>query len=439
MSIRQLPSPRWTVPGNSGAVAAGWYVYTYQPGTSTPKATYTDYTGTVENSNPISLDSRGEANIWWDGQYKVVVYTGDKDAGGTLVWSQDNYGEGTSSVLEGNFNLVLNGSFESDTNGDGVPDNWTIVEYTNGTVARDSVTQLHGKYSLKFTSIGTGGGYADSALFEVEESRVCPVRFVLKSSVAGVHNQVDIVWYTAAQAVISTTTLYNDSTTNPTSWTAFSYKPTPPSNARFALLRIYGCKDDIATAGSTWVDNVIVEALTTTNEFFSSVTGTVTATQTELNTLHGITSTTAELNKLHGATVTTTEINLLSGKTGTVWTSTNDGSGSGLDADKVDGKHASDLTTFVTAYDVTSSRALSTQYQNTTGKPMQLSVYVTVAAGQLLSGFFGPSSATMTALRLTNFDTSTAAICGSFIVPSGYYYEVVSAGGGTLGYWYETY
>ena len=39
--------------------------------------------------------------------------------------------------------------------------------------------------------------------------------------------------------------------------------------------------------------------------------------------------------------VTATELNLLDGLTGTIWTSVNDGAGSGLDADKLDGLHAS--------------------------------------------------------------------------------------------------
>ena len=37
-------------------------------------------------------------------------------------------------------------------------------------------------------------------------------------------------------------------------------------------------------------------------------------------------------------TATHTELNLLAGKTGTVWTSANDGAGSGLDADLLDGQ-----------------------------------------------------------------------------------------------------
>lgn len=42
-------------------------------------------------------------------------------------------------------------------------------------------------------------------------------------------------------------------------------------------------------------------------------------------------------NVAGAVTATHTELNLLAGKTGTVWTSTNDGAGSGLDADLLDG------------------------------------------------------------------------------------------------------
>lgn len=287
MSIRQLPSARWTVPGTSGGIAANWYVYTYQPGTSTPKSTYTDYTGSVANSNPTVLDSRGEANIWWDGQYKVIVYTGDKDNGGVLVWSQDNYGEGTTSVLQGNFNLCLNGSFEQDTNGDSLPDNWSCVAYTTGTVALDSTTQAHGAKSIKFTSVGSGGGYATSDKFELGGSQTVPVSFYIISSAANVHNQVDVIWYTAAQAVISTTTLYNDSTTNPLTWTRESYNSTSPATARYAAIRIYGCKSDNANAGSAWFDGVSVESATALQAWFPNVNGTISSSDEDLSGIVG--------------------------------------------------------------------------------------------------------------------------------------------------------
>jgi len=49
-------------------------VYTYEAGTTTPKATYTDYTGGTENANPIVLDANGECDLWLlTGYYKFVI------------------------------------------------------------------------------------------------------------------------------------------------------------------------------------------------------------------------------------------------------------------------------------------------------------------------------------------------------------------------------
>ena len=47
----------------AGVPLAGGLLYTYAAGTTTPQTTYTDSTGATANSNPIVLDSRGEANI----------------------------------------------------------------------------------------------------------------------------------------------------------------------------------------------------------------------------------------------------------------------------------------------------------------------------------------------------------------------------------------
>jgi hypothetical protein len=49
---------------NTGAPLVNGQVFTYQAGTSTPAPTYTDSTGNTQNTNPIVLNARGEANIW---------------------------------------------------------------------------------------------------------------------------------------------------------------------------------------------------------------------------------------------------------------------------------------------------------------------------------------------------------------------------------------
>lgn len=71
----------------AGIPLAGGLLYTYAAGTTTPQATYTDSTSATANSNPIVLDSRGEANIWLAAtSYKFKL----TDAQGTEIWTVDN-------------------------------------------------------------------------------------------------------------------------------------------------------------------------------------------------------------------------------------------------------------------------------------------------------------------------------------------------------------
>lgn len=71
MTTSLMPSPRQRYFGNDGLPAAGFKLYTYQAGTSTPLATFTDSAGLVPHENPITLDAKGEALIFWDGAYRV--------------------------------------------------------------------------------------------------------------------------------------------------------------------------------------------------------------------------------------------------------------------------------------------------------------------------------------------------------------------------------
>jgi len=68
---------------NSGQVLSGGLLYTYSPGTTTPKTTYTDENLSVPNSNPIVLDSAGRCTIFLTDaeEYKFVLQT---SAGVTL-------------------------------------------------------------------------------------------------------------------------------------------------------------------------------------------------------------------------------------------------------------------------------------------------------------------------------------------------------------------
>ncbi|MEI7507841.1 MAG: tail fiber protein [Flavobacterium sp.] len=71
----------------AGIPLAGGFLYTYEAGTTTPQATYVDAAASTANSNPIILDSRGEANIWLSSaNYKFKL----TDANGTEIWTVDN-------------------------------------------------------------------------------------------------------------------------------------------------------------------------------------------------------------------------------------------------------------------------------------------------------------------------------------------------------------
>jgi len=85
-----LPVPSVQFIDANGRPYAGGQVFTYVPGTSTPKTTWQDNAGSSANSNPIILDAAGRATIFADGDYRIVL----EDALGNLI-----YDKWTSSTI----------------------------------------------------------------------------------------------------------------------------------------------------------------------------------------------------------------------------------------------------------------------------------------------------------------------------------------------------
>lgn len=183
----------------------------------------------------------------------------------------------------GSREIITNGSFESDVDVDGIPDNWTRSLYTGGSFSHETSTSaadgksIHGKRSVKFTSPGgasNGGGYIETTdYFEVSEKRPYLVAFAIKSSAAGIHNVVEVSWYDSTQTLISTSTIY-DSTSNPTSWSMFIAACSAPSNGRYAKVKLTGAKDDNTTAGSCWFDDVRIGSINFDTQATFSTPGT---------------------------------------------------------------------------------------------------------------------------------------------------------------------
>ncbi|USR72549.1 hypothetical protein [Acinetobacter junii] len=86
--VTPMPMIRTRFFDDNGRPLSGGKVYTYEPNTTTPKTTYKDLAATIPNTNPILLDVAGEADIYFDGQYRVIV----KSWRGEQLYDVDNIG-----------------------------------------------------------------------------------------------------------------------------------------------------------------------------------------------------------------------------------------------------------------------------------------------------------------------------------------------------------
>jgi hypothetical protein len=119
---------------NNGIPLSGGLIYTYQAGSSTPLATYTDVNGTTANANPIVLNSSGRLDneVWltYGYNYKFVL----KTAAATTLGTYDNLygiigvaGTSTGTTIPTGMISLWYGSIGS------VPTGWYLCDGTNGT------------------------------------------------------------------------------------------------------------------------------------------------------------------------------------------------------------------------------------------------------------------------------------------------------------------
>ena len=117
----------------TGLPLNGGYLYTYQAGSTTPLATYTDNAGTISNTNPIQLgtDGRPPAEIWltYGFNYKFVL----ADSTNAVIQTYDNlYGiigvQATSgATIPAGLISMWSGSIGS------IPSGWYLCDGSNGT------------------------------------------------------------------------------------------------------------------------------------------------------------------------------------------------------------------------------------------------------------------------------------------------------------------
>jgi len=85
--------------------------------------------------------------------------------------------------------------------------------------------------------------------------------------------------------------------------------------------------------------------------------------------------------------------------------------------------------------DISSSRATNTSYQNTTGRQIMVSVFVTGGTILLFDYQVSPNNSTWVTISR---GSSNSTIPAFFIVPSGSYYRVLASGpGSNVVFWAE--
>lgn len=96
------PLPQLQFFDQTGTPLAFGCVFTYQVNSTTPLATYTDYTGVTQNQNPVILTAGGSANIWLQaGQaytFRVKSAGGSNCALGSTLYTVNGIGGGSTTL-----------------------------------------------------------------------------------------------------------------------------------------------------------------------------------------------------------------------------------------------------------------------------------------------------------------------------------------------------
>jgi hypothetical protein len=147
ISISLLAGAGWQFFDNNGVPLAGGLLYTYEAGTTTPRQTYTDASGTTTNSNPIVLDSAGRVpeQVWLTSgsSYKFILQTSTN----VTVWTEDNVPP----------NSVIITSIDSS--------NVTFIQAGTGAVTRTAQAKMRETVSvLDFGADPTGAADSTTAI-----------------------------------------------------------------------------------------------------------------------------------------------------------------------------------------------------------------------------------------------------------------------------------
>jgi len=129
---KRLELPKFQAFDGNGDPLSGGLVYTYSAGTTTAKTSYSDYDASTANANPVVLDSRGEADIYVRGSYKIVLKTSAE----VTLWTLDNVQGGVGADSAGEDYYYP----DATATDQGVTGNSDTIKYAVDTISSDSGT-----------------------------------------------------------------------------------------------------------------------------------------------------------------------------------------------------------------------------------------------------------------------------------------------------------
>jgi len=147
-----LAYPKFKATDSNGKPVSSGKLYSYEPGSSTAKSTYTTSALSTANANPTILNTSGEATIWLSGKYKFVL----KDANDVEIWSLDNV-EGMEQATGVEQTLTYGATIATDVN-DGNVCFITVTNSTDFTISNPTNT-TNGR-TLTYIIYNNSGGDA---------------------------------------------------------------------------------------------------------------------------------------------------------------------------------------------------------------------------------------------------------------------------------------
>lgn len=101
-TVLLAPLPQLQFFDQSGRPLAFGCVFTYENNSTTPLATFTDYTGATQNTNPVILSAGGSANIWIQAgvsyAFRVKSAGGSNCFSGSTLYTVNGIGGGVSTL-----------------------------------------------------------------------------------------------------------------------------------------------------------------------------------------------------------------------------------------------------------------------------------------------------------------------------------------------------